>query len=128
MQPGGGGDGMGGGPNGGGRGGFGGGGRGGPGGGGPGGGGARGGGGMRMGGGGRGGRAGGDTTEHRYNVTFSVSVNNIMNHVNPGAYSGLISSPKFGLPQNVVTGYGGGGAGGTQANNRRVDLSMRFSF
>jgi hypothetical protein len=85
---------------------------------------------MRMsgGGGGRGGRGGGDTTEHRYNVTFSVSVNNVMNHVNPGSYSGLISSPKFGQPQNVVTGYGGGGGGGTQANNRRVDLSMRFAF
>jgi hypothetical protein len=136
MQPGGGdmggGD-MGGGP-GGGRGGFGGGGRGGPGGGGPGGGGGGprgGGGGMRMGGGGggRGGRGGGgDLTEHRYNVTLSVMFNNLLNHTNPGGFTGLIDSPKFGLPTNVFTGFGGAGGGGTTANNRRIEMSMRFSF
>jgi hypothetical protein len=135
MQPGGGGDGMGGpgggSPGGGGRGGFGGGG---PRGGGAGGGGARGGGGMRMGGGGgRGGRGGaGDLTEHRYNVTLSLMFNNILNHTNPGGFTGLINSPKFGQPTNVFTGFGGQaggpGGGGTTANNRRIEMGMRFSF
>src|SRR5262249_30113927 len=110
---------------------------GGPGGGGPGGGGhdhpAGGGGGMRIGPGGgggpRGGMSGGDTTEHRYNVTLSVMFNNILNHVNPTGYSGLLTSPQFGEPSGVNTGFGGGGPGGggpggpggfgSVANNRR---------
>jgi len=123
--------GMGGGPGGGGRGGMGGG----PGGGGP----RGGGGGMRMGapgGGGRGGRGGGgaDLTEHRYNVTLSVMVNNILNHLNPGGYTGNLNSPQFGQPSSVNTGFGGGGGpggggpGGSVANNRRVDLSLRLAF
>jgi hypothetical protein len=110
---------------------FGGGGRGGPGGGGfhgdggP----HGGGGGMRMGGGGgRGGFGFGDSTEHRYNMTLSVMVINILNHTNPGGYVGMINSPQFGQPTNVFTGFGGGGGGGTAANNRRVELSLRFSF
>jgi len=119
-----------------------GGGRGGAGGGGGGRGGAGGGGGMRMGagGGGRGGPGGpgGDLTEHRYNVTLSVSVNNILNHLNPGGYTGNLNSPQFGQPSSVNTGFGGGGfpgggpggggPGGSVANNRRVDMSLRFTF
>ncbi len=112
--------------------------QGGPGGGGPGGGGYHGGGGggprgggggggMRMGPGGFGG-FGGDTTEHRYNVTLSVMVANILNHTNPGGYVGMINSPQFGEPTNVFTGFGGGPGGGTTANNRRLEMSMRFNF
>ncbi len=86
-----------------------------------------GGGGMRMGGGGFGG-FGGDTTEHRYNMTLSVMFANLLNHTNPGGYVGLINSPQFGEPTNVYTGFGGGGGGGTTANNRRVEMSLRFSF
>jgi len=120
---------------GGGRGGFGG-----PGGG-AGGGGPRGGGGMRMGGGGGGGRGGmgggGDLTEHRYNVTLSVMFNNVLNHVNPGGYTGNLNSPQFGQPTSVNTGFGGGGPGGggpgggpggSTANNRRVEMSLRYAF
>jgi hypothetical protein len=112
---------------GGGRGGFGG-----PGGGGPGGGG----GGMRMGpmGGGRGG-FGGASSDHRYNVTVSANFTNILNHTNPGGYQGVLTSNQFGEPTSVNTGFGGGGGpggpggfGGGTANNRRVELSMRFSF
>jgi hypothetical protein len=125
-------DGMGGG-RGGGRGGFGGGG----GRGGFGGGGGRGGGGMRMGGGGRGGM--GTTSvssEHRYTVTLSVMFNNILNHVNPGGYSGVLTSPLFAQPTSLNSGFGGGGAGGgvggfggmSSANNRRIELQTRFSF
>jgi len=116
---------------GGGRGGFGGpgggGGRGGPGGGG---------GGMRMGpaGGGRGGFGGmGASSDHRYNVTLSANFTNILNHTNPGGYQGVLTSNQFGQPTSVNTGFGGGfggpgGFGGATANNRRVELSLRFSF
>jgi hypothetical protein len=100
-----------------------------------GGGGARGGGGgMRMGGGGgRGGGGGGDTTEHRYNVNLGVNVTNVLNHMNPSGYVGTLTSPLFGQPTGVNTGFGGGGAGGRgggggTANNRRLDMSIRFSF
>ena len=70
----------------------------------------------------------GDSTEHRYNMTLSVMVVNILNHTNPGGYVGMINSPQFGQPTNVFTGFGGGGGGGTAANNRCVELSLRFSF
>jgi hypothetical protein len=112
-------------PGGGGRGGMGGGGgRGGPGGG----------GGMRMGGGGggRGGMfGGGDTTEHRYNLTISAMFNNVINHDNPGGFVGNLNSPQFGQPTSINSGFGGGpggGGGGSVANNRRVELQMRFTF
>jgi hypothetical protein len=123
--------------------------RGGPGGGGPGGGrggfgggdggprGGGGGGGMRMGpmGGGRGGFGGmGASSDHRYSVTLSANFTNILNHTNPGGYQGVLTSNQFGEPTSVNTGFGGGfgglggpGGGGT-ANNRRVELSLRFSF
>jgi len=120
----------GGGPGGGGFGGPGGGGRGGAGGG-PGGG-----GGMRMGpmGGGRGG-FGGASSDHRYSVTVSANFTNILNHDNPGGYQGVLTSNQFGQATGVNTGFGGGfgggpggGPGGTTANNRRIELSLRFSF
>lgn len=92
-----------------------------------------GGGGMRMGGGpggGRGGMFGGDTTEHRFNVTISMMVNNILNHVNPANYVGSLNSPLFGQATGVNTGFGGGpgGFGGTVANNRRIEFQTRFTF
>ncbi|HTX38414.1 MAG TPA: carboxypeptidase regulatory-like domain-containing protein [Bryobacteraceae bacterium] len=124
---------MGGGP-GGGRGGGGGGGFGGPGGGGGGPRGGGGGGGMRMGpGGGGGGRGGfgGATTNHRYNVTLSANITNILNHDNPGGYQGVLTSNQFGEATSVNTGYGGGfsgAGGGSTANNRRIELSLRFTF
>jgi hypothetical protein len=118
-------------------GGFGGGGGGGPrgGGGGAGGGGGGGGRGMSMGGGGaRGGRGGGggDLTEHRFNLTVSANITNILNHVNPGGYQGVITSPQFGMPTSVNTSFGGGpagrGGGGGAANNRRIDFSTTLTF
>ena len=125
MTPGGGG------PGGGGPGGMGGG-RGGPGG--------PGGGAMRMGGGGgrggMGGMGGGDTTEHRFNLTLSVMFNNLLNHYNPGGFVGNLSSPQFGQPTGINSGFGGGGpggpggpgGGGSVANNRRIEFQTRFTF
>jgi hypothetical protein len=125
------------GPGGGGPPGGGGGGRGGGGGGGGGGarsGGGPGGGGMRMGAGGGGGRGGGggETTDRRFNMTLGVNFSNILNHFNPGGYNGNMTSPTFLQPTSINTGFGGGGVGGmgagSVANNRRVDMSVRFTF
>jgi len=98
----------------------GGGGRGGPGGGPGGGGGGRGGfGGGGFGGGGRGGGGrgggGGSDANHRYTVTFSVNVNNIINHTNLAGLNGVLGTPLFGLA-NAATGP------------RRIELAARFNF
>jgi hypothetical protein len=90
--------------------------------GGPGGGGGRGGGG----GGPRGGGGGGDTTNKRYNLNFSVEARNALNHVNPAAPTGNLLSPLFGISNAL--GGGGFGPPGGQTNNRRITLSLRFSF
>src|SRR5437899_7811594 len=94
--------------------------------GGPGGGGFRGGGG----GGGRGGPGGffgGDSSgAGRYNLTFSVSARNVLNHTNLGAPIGALTSPLFGT-SNSLAGFGGPGGGG-DAGNRRLEFQLRFSF
>lgn len=79
---------------------------------------------------GMGGMMGGDTTEHPYNVTFSVNFENLLNHLNPGGYQGVITSPYFLQATSVNTGFGGGGPMGFAgaANNRRVQLGLRFTF
>ena len=102
--------------------------------GGPGGGGGRGGGGgggMRMGGGGGGrGGFGGVASDRRYSVTVSASITNVLNHDNPGGYQGVLTSNQFGQATSVNTGFGGGpgGGGGSTANNRRIELGVRFNF
>jgi hypothetical protein len=100
-----------------------------------GGGGGRGGGGR--GGGGRGGGGGGESfgggesTEHRYNLTFSVGVQNLFNHPSLGPPVGNLGSPFFGESINGGGRFGaggGGGGGGQNAGARRVDLQLRFTF
>jgi hypothetical protein len=73
---------------------------------------------------------GGDTTNQRYNLTLSLSARNLFNTVNLGAPVGSLSSPNFGESLAVAgSGFGGpGGGGGGSANNRRIDMSVRFSF
>ncbi len=96
---------------------------GGPGGGGPGGGGG-GRGGPGGGGGGFGGPGGGGGG--RYNLTFSLNFQNILNHVNLNNPVGNLGSSFFG--QSLSTsGFGGFGAG-NPAYNRRIDAQIRFSF
>lgn len=82
-------------------------------------------------GGGMGGMFGGGTTDHRYNLTFSVSGRNIFNHQNLAAPVGTLSPQAF--TGNTDFGHsialaGIGGFFGSQANNRRVDLQVQFSF
>jgi uncharacterized membrane protein YgcG len=88
-----------------------------------GGGGGRGGGFGGLGGGQRGG--GGATTEHRYNLTLSISARNIINHANDAAPVGVMGSPFF-LQSTAIAG--GFAAEQTPTNNRRIDIQLRFQF
>lgn len=90
---------------------------------GPGGGGPGGGGGGRGGFGGFGGGGGGNG---RYNLTFSLNFQNILNKTNLNNPVGNLGSLLFGQSTSTV-GFGGFGAV-NQAYNRRIDASIRFSF
>jgi hypothetical protein len=94
-------------------------------GGGGGGGGGRGGGFGGLGGGGRRGGGGGATSEHRYNLTLSISARNIINHVNDAPPVGVMGSPFF-LQSTAIAG--GFAAEQTPTNNRRIDIQLRFQF
>ena len=67
---------------------------------------------------------GGDSlTEHRYNLTFSISARNLLNHVNYATPVGFLSSPNAFQPLGIAGGYG---AEQSPTNNRRLDLQLRF--
>jgi hypothetical protein len=93
-----------------------------------------GGGGRGGGGGGGGGRGGGPdagATNHKYNLTFSVSARNVFNDVNLTTPIGNLSSPLFGTSNGIVSGFGGAAGGGGAAPataNRKVDLQVSFNF
>jgi len=95
------------------------------------GGGPRGGGGRGGGGIGGGGLSGGDAAR-RYNLTFSINFQNILNHANLGRPVGNLSSSLFGLSTSSAGGFGGfgggRGGGGTPAYNRLIEAQIRFSF
>jgi len=95
-----------------------------------------GGGGPRGGGGAGGGNVGfgggGGQTGKRYNLTFSLNFQNILNHANLAPPVGNLSSQLFGISTRTggnFGGFGGGrGGGGTPPYNRLIDASIRFSF
>ncbi len=87
-----------------------------------GGGGGFGGGGMR---GGPGGGFGGESSEHRYNLTLSVNARNVLNHENLNTFNGSLTSPYFDRATNITGGFG---AEATSSNQRRLDLQLRFAF
>ena len=62
-----------------------------------------------------------------YNLNISINANNAFNKVNLGNPVGSISSSRFGQSTSTGGGFGGFGGGGG-GSNRRVDLSMRFSW
>jgi hypothetical protein len=76
------------------------------------------------GGGGPGGPFGmGAASNHRYNLTFSVSARNVFNRVNLAPPIGNLSSPLFGESNALAGGpYSYGSA------TRRIDLQALFSF
>ena len=62
----------------------------------------------------------------RYNLIISMSTRNLLNHTNPGPIIGYITSPLFGQANQPA---GSGGLGFSEAaNNRRLELQMRFTF
>jgi len=74
-----------------------------------------------------GGGFGGGGSQGRYNLTFSLNFNNILNHVNLSNPIGNIGSSLFGQSTSTSGGFGGFG-GGNAAYNRRIDAQVRFSF
>lgn len=82
-----------------------------------------GGGGMR---GGPGGMFGGGGSG-KYNLTFSIQASNILNRTNLGQPIGTLTSPLFGTSNTVARGFGPGGGGG-DSFNRRIEMSLRFTF
>ena len=66
---------------------------------------------------------GGDSSGHKYSLTFSVGVRNVLNNVNPNSPVGVLSSPIFGQSNSLARGPFSSGSA-----NRRVDLQMNFSF
>jgi len=76
-------------------------------------------------GGGRGGPFGGGSTEHRYNLTLSISARNILNHVNYAPPVGSMGSSNF-LQSTAIAG--GFMAEQNPTDNRRIDLILRFTF
>jgi hypothetical protein len=81
-------------------------------------------------GGGGGGFGGGDTTK-RYNLTFGVNFQNILNHVNFNRPVGNLSSTNFGISTSSAGGFGGfggRGGGGAAPFNRLIEAQIRFSF
>jgi hypothetical protein len=77
-------------------------------------------------GGGRGGNPfGGGTTEHRYNLTLSISARNLLNHVNYAPPQGSMGSTEF-LQSTAIAG--GFMAEQNPTDNRRIDVQLRFQF
>jgi hypothetical protein len=62
---------------------------------------------------------------HRYSLSISMSIRNLLNHTNPGPIIGNITSPLFGQANQAA---GGGGGFSEAANNRRLEMQVRFSF
>jgi hypothetical protein len=79
-------------------------------------------------GGGGGGFGGGGAGSGRYNLTFSLNFQNLLNHPNFGPPVGNLGSSLFGQSTSTAGFFGGFGGGGNPAYNRRIDASIRFTF
>jgi len=69
--------------------------------------------------------ANGPTPEKRYTVTFSINIQNLLNHTNLTNPIGNLSSPQFGQSISSAGGFGGPGS---NAGNRRMQIQVRFGF
>jgi len=65
-------------------------------------------------------------TEHRYNLTLSVTMRNILNRVNPGIPVGNLSSPLFGSSNWLASSSGPEDE--APGNNRRIIFRVRLGF
>jgi hypothetical protein len=76
---------------------------------------------------GLGGIIGNPKTARRYNMIISMSIQNLLNHTNPGPIIGDITSPLFGFSNKIAGGPNGEGFFET-ADNRRLEAQLRFTF
>ncbi|MBS1856318.1 MAG: TonB-dependent receptor [Acidobacteria bacterium] len=76
---------------------------------------------------GLGGLIGNPTTSHRFNLVIGLSIRNLLNHTNPGAIIGNITSPLFGFANQVAGGPNGEGFY-ENANNRRLESQIKLTF
>ena len=53
--------------------------------------------------------------DKRFRTQFFIQATNLLNHVNPIGFSGVLTSPFFGRPTAALPG-------------RRIETGMRFSF
>jgi hypothetical protein len=67
------------------------------------------------------------STPRKYNLTIAMSGRNLLNHTNPGPIIGNISSPLFGSANQIAGSPNGEGFLET-ANNRRLELQIRFTY
>jgi hypothetical protein len=68
------------------------------------------------------------STSRRYNLIVAMSIRNAINHTNPGPIIGNITSPLFGQANQPAGNPAGGGGMSESANNRRLELQLRFTF
>jgi len=80
-----------------------------------------------FGGPGGGGFGGGGAGGGRYNLTFSLNFQNLLNHTNLNNPVGNLGSGLFGQSTATAGGFGGFG-NAPAAYNRRIDAQIRFSF
>ena len=71
--------------------------------------------------------SGGREVKGPYNLSIALATQNLLNHTNPGPIVGNITSPLFGRANQPSGGAGNGGFS-EAANNRRLELQMRFTF
>src|SRR5947209_5513847 len=92
------------------------------------------GGGAPRGGGGPGGPGGGfgapgaAGAEKRYNITFSVQMQNLFNRTNLAPPVGNLSSPLFGQSTQTLGAFGDNGGPSNASANRRITPGIRFTF
>jgi hypothetical protein len=67
------------------------------------------------------------STSHRYNFSISMAARNVLNHTNPGPIVGDITSRLFGRA-NQMAGNANGEGFSENADNRRLELQLRFTF
>lgn len=65
---------------------------------------------------------------NKYNLTLSIQAQNVTNNVNLGPPIGTMTSPLFGTSNSTAGGFFGPGGGAGSSANRRIQLSLRFSF
>jgi hypothetical protein len=67
------------------------------------------------------------STNHRYNLSLSMSIRNLLNHTNPGPIIGNVTSPLF-ARSNQLSGTPNGEGFYETANNRRLEMQIRFAW